>query len=132
MDKGAREYLEAILKAIKTNFFNVEVQDFDFTAKRGYLKVTATYQDFSVSIREVINSKGREYSYYLLSQKNEVILGLDSSPNLHALKLKYGKNFSQHKNEWVPHQHTENKKITELTEEKTIFEFVQMIKSLES
>ena len=48
---------------------------------------------------------GVRYAYYVLDPDNQVVQGFDNSPDIRAIKLKYGAKYRTHLHERVPHQH---------------------------
>jgi hypothetical protein len=48
----------------------------------------------------------RRYAYYVLDVGNRLVQGFDNSPDIRAVKLRYGKDYHQHMHERVPHQHS--------------------------
>lgn len=90
------------------------------------MQVSCTHGDEQVAVTEVLAPAGRKYSYYL-RRGSVILLGLDNASDRSALRLKYGKDFSQHLQELIPHLHGKGKQTVELTGEKTVEDFVQMI-----
>ncbi len=57
-----------------------------------------------------------------------LVQGFDNSPDIRAIKLRYGKDYRQHLQERVPHQHSADDALT-LTEPMNIDAFIAWLKA---
>ncbi|MEN8121455.1 MAG: hypothetical protein ABFS35_13975 [Bacteroidota bacterium] len=126
MEREITKYFDNIINDINNFFSNVEYT-IDRTPHRAILRINATYQDYRVFVTELISKEYRKYNYYLLS-KDYVVVGLDNSQDIRAIKLKYKSIPDSNAERLVPHKHLKNKTILELTEEYTITGFIDWIK----
>jgi len=129
LDREAKRHFEHILNLMHKNFSQVEVTRYDISEERAVLKLRGRHGNRNVFVTEVLISSTRWYSYYLL-RGDYILIGLDNFSDRPALRLKYGEAFIQHLHEPIPHLHTENKERLELTDEKTLDDFVQMVMEL--
>jgi len=114
MDGAAERHFEQILKLAQEFFTEVEIIERDISASRALLHFTAKHQDREISLTEILLSEERRYSYYLL-RENHVLIGMDNARDRAALRLKYGKDFSGHIQERLPHLHSDSKRTIALT-----------------
>ena len=126
MEREAERHLDQILATLEQHFTDIQVKEYDVSASRALLQVVCAFGDMQIAVTEVIAPTVRKYSYYL-RRGSAVLLGLDNAKDHSALRLKYGKNFTHHVQERVPHLHGKNKQTVELTGEKTVEDFVRMV-----
>jgi hypothetical protein len=55
--------------------------------------------------------------------------GFDNSPDPRAIRLKYGRIGKEYANEYIPHLHQDDKNHLSLTEEMTVSDFVDWVKT---
>lgn len=96
---------------------------------RAILTVQGYYGEHRILIRETVAPSARRYAYYILLG-DRVLLGLDNHADRQALRLKFGKDFSVHLHELIPHRHGSDKSTTELTGEWTAEQFLDELDSL--
>ncbi|MDE3088009.1 MAG: hypothetical protein KGJ80_01315 [Chloroflexota bacterium] len=98
---------------------------YEISDTRAVLKFRAQWKGKRIAVTEIAQPAQRSYSYYLLEGRR-LLLGLDNAPDRPALRLKYGKEFTVHLYESVPHLHADPHKL-ELTDEKMFEDFVRMV-----
>lgn len=130
MEPQAQRHFEQILVRARHHFKQVEVFDNTVSEASAVLKFRARWQGKLVAVSEILESDIRWYSYYLLVGER-IGLGLDNYSDRSALRLKYGKEFTRHLYETIPHLHLDNKQKLELTDEKTFDDFVKMVLEFE-
>ena len=92
------------------------------------LEMGGDYGVYQVRLREIWRADGsRKYAYYALRQL-KVVVGFDNASDPRALRLKYGKDYTRHRLELIPHRHTEGKKAIELTDEMDCAAFIVLLK----
>lgn len=92
------------------------------------LEMGGDYGVYQVRLREIWRADGsRKYAYYALRQL-KVVVGFDNASDPRALRLKYGKDYTRHRLELIPHRHTEGKKAIELTDEMDCAAFIVWLK----
>ena len=126
MDNKIRMHFDEIKSVIRRKFSTVEVILDDISIERAILKLKASQGDYVIAITEIVTATDRKYSYYLL-HREQVIIGLDNSPDRKALQLKYGNSYVFHLNEVVPHEHSQGKTSLKLTEEKFFQDFIEIL-----
>jgi hypothetical protein len=96
---------------------------------RAILKIDGQHSPYRIVMKETITSSARRYSYYILVD-NRVMIGLDNHADRHALRLKYGDNFTDHLTELIPHQHGVDKRTVNLTKIWTGEQFLDKLDDL--
>ena len=88
------------------------------------LELRGRYNHYLIEIREILRLDGsRKYAYYIIHE-GQVVAGFDNAADATALRLKYGRDYTQHRLEEIPHYHTSNKQTVELTEEMDCQKFI--------
>ena len=126
MDNEIRMHFDEIKSVVERIFSTVEMILDDISIERAILKLKASKGDYTIAITEIVTATARKYSYYLLHQE-QVIIGLDNSPDRKALQLKYGNSYVSHLNEVIPHEHSQGKKSLKLTAERFFQNFVELL-----
>ena len=127
MESKIRRHFDEIITIAKSLLNNIKIEE-DLSVKRALLKISGKFETFEVNVTEIIDEKKRKYAYYLIN-KGVVEYGCDNAPDIKALKIRYGKDYSKHLNEPIPHSHGKGKNITELTGEIDAKEFFEKIKA---
>jgi hypothetical protein len=119
--------LERIIALAQATFEDVTVIHRDENDFRAVLRLVEQYRDYQVHLREVLRPDGsRKYAYYVI-QAGQVFAGFDNMPDTEALRLKYGNEYSQHRQETIPHFHSQHKQTVELTDEMTAEAFFEWL-----
>jgi len=126
MEGKIRRNFDQIVTAAKSLLKNIKIEE-DISVKRALLKISGKYETFEVKVTEIIDEKKRKYAYYLIN-KGVVEYGCDNAPDIKALKIRYGKDYSRHLHEPIPHSHGKGKKTIELTDEMDAKKFFEKIK----
>ena len=124
MDTAAKRHLEQILISARAAFSDVIVIRHDISEERAILKLECRWETNDIRITEIVTLNVRWYSYYQL-REGKVLRGYDNYSDRPALRLKYGREFTQHLYEPIPHLH-EADEIT-LTDEMTFAEFIAIV-----
>lgn len=127
MEDKIRRHFDQIITSAKSLLNNIKIEE-DISVKRALLKISGKYESFEVKVTEIIDEKKRKYAYYLIN-KGVVEYGCDNAPDIKALKMRYGKDYSEHLHEPTPHSHGKGKKKIELTDEIDAKRFFEKIKA---
>ncbi len=119
MDAAAKRHLEQLLTLARAAFSDVVVIRLDVSEERALLRLKCR-----CGTAEIVTLTTRWYSYYRL-REGKVLRGYDNYSDRPALRLKYGREFTQHLYEPIPHLH-EAGEVT-LTGEMTFVEFVSIV-----
>ena len=126
MESDAAHHLEQILNRVRQVCSNVVVREYDISEQRALLQLTAEFNGYRIAVTEIVRATSRGYAYYLL-RGTLVVIGWDNAPDRLALRLKYGKDFTQHLYQEIPHEH--RGESVALTHEKTMDEFLALVQS---
>ena len=130
MDEAIRSYFEDLRGYINRHFNNVQVVRYSSSNERTLLDVYCSFRSYRIRIFELIDEIGRSYAYYVF-QNDEVIAGFDNAPDGVALRQRYGREFSRHRQERIPHFHGRGKHILSLADEINCEEFLNWLKQLD-
>jgi len=111
-----------IIALARAKLTEVKVEE-QIDPTRAILNIDGRFAEYRVIICETMTPAGRRYSYYVLEQAR-VLFGFDNHADHHSLRLKYGRRFTSHLHELIPHRHGLDKVTTELTEEWTAERFL--------
>lgn len=125
METQTTKYFDNIINKTSAFFVNIKYI-IDKTPQRSIIRMTASYKDYRIFITELLCDEYRKYNFYLL-KGNYVKVGFDNAPDIRAIKLKFNKIPNNDIDKLVPHVHLKNKTILELTDEKTIDDFIDWI-----
>lgn len=78
MERGAQKHLDELIGLLEASFDDVQIIQTRLTEALFLLKARCRYKNFGVIITEIIDSTGRNYSFYLLDG-NTVVVGFDNS-----------------------------------------------------
>jgi len=104
MDEAVRSYFEDLRKYINQHFNNVQIVRYSSTNERTLIDVYCSFRSYRIRIFELIDQVGRSYAYYVF-HNDEIIAGFDNASDGVALRQKYGREFSRHSQERIPHFH---------------------------
>jgi hypothetical protein len=127
MAKPTRSYFETLTNLVQNALDKITLNRLDFNPERVLWEVHGSQGQYHIRFKEVHTKAERLYSYYVI-RNNEVIVGFDNYPDRHVLRQKYGKDFSKHLFEQVPHKHGFCKTTIELTEEINVVMFLKYLK----
>lgn len=94
MEGKIRRHFDQIIISAKSLLNNIRIEE-DISVKRAIIKINGKYESFEVKVTEIIDEKKRKYAYYLIN-KGVVEYGCDNAPDIKALKMRYGKDYSEH------------------------------------
>jgi len=120
--------LDLIIATCRNYFSAINIIRHDIYKSHAILQLEAAYGQYHIRIREILITDGtRKYSYYIFIN-TEIIAGFDNASDPEALRLKYGKNYTQHRLELIPHAHSAGKQTVRLTEELHCVDFLAWVK----
>ena len=127
MERRAAKDLDGLIELLESAFEEVQIIQTRATEALLLLRAQCRYRNFQIKVTEIVDSSGRNYSFYVLAD-NRVVVGFDNSEDRRAQALKYGKrNWKAHHKERVPHQHTYLRASLLLTAEMSIADFVKWL-----
>jgi hypothetical protein len=127
LDTKITDHFADIVKITQINFQQVSYT-IDTTPKRAILRLEGQYRQYRILITELFSDELRKYRYYVL-RDDWVEAGFDNSPDPRAIRLKYGRIGKEYANEYIPHLHQDDKNQLSLTEEMTVSDFVDWVKT---
>jgi hypothetical protein len=127
LDTKITDHFADIVKITQINFQQVSYT-IDTTRKRAILRLEGQYRQYRILITELFSDELRKYRYYVL-RDDWVEAGFDNSPDPRAIRLKYGRIGKEYANEYIPHLHQDDKNQLSLTEEMTVSDFVDWVKT---
>jgi len=129
MAETPSEYLDRVTARFAAEFAPATVTLRDERSDRHLLEMWGEYGSYRVRLLEVVAAGApRKYAYYVL-QDDRVIVGFDNAPDPHVRRLKHGADHAAHLRERIPHRHTANKSLVELTEEMDCAQFAAWVKA---
>lgn len=117
------EYLDDLVTLISRILRQAMVVRRDANPDRAVLDMVARHGSYEIRISEIMDTSGRKYAYYVL-QEGQIVVGFDNTPDVQALRLRFGPEAKQHWGERIPHRHLANKSKIELTDEMTCRAFL--------
>ena len=124
MVSSPTEYLDSLIPAFSQAFKDAIVVERDDRPERCLLEMSGRYGQYRIRLLEIVSPHtSRKYVYYVLDGEH-VVAGFDNTPDVQALKLKYGAKYTDYRSERIPHLHTENKTRVSLTDEMTLVSFI--------
>ncbi|MGE0083321.1 MAG: hypothetical protein AB7S75_02765 [Desulfococcaceae bacterium] len=126
MGQPIQSYFESLKNIVRKTLSYVSFERVEYNPQRALWEIHGTLGVCSIFMKEVFIRKGRMYSYYVI-REGEVAFGFDNYPDRQALQQKYGKEFTYHIDELIPHRHGQNKVSCELTGEMTVEKFLKYL-----
>ncbi|MFZ5908644.1 MAG: hypothetical protein ACOYYU_01355 [Chloroflexota bacterium] len=127
MDEKTSRHFDRIIQLARSSFEQVRYE-VNSTPERSILNLWGEQGQYRIFVTELFSDKIRKYRYYVL-RGEWVEAGFDNSPDLRAIRLKYGKIGKEYAGENIPHLHLDNKSRISLTEEMTFAAFVEWIRT---
>ncbi len=127
MAQPTRDHFAALTARVKSTLDNVSLKRIEYNPQRALWEMHGSLDEFEIRVKEIFSSKGHMYSYYVI-KSSEVVAGFDNYPDRRALRQKYGRAFTAHLDELIPHKHGSRKATLELTEETTLDEFLRYVR----
>ncbi len=126
MEQPTHSYFESLKNLVYKTLRCISSERLEYNPQRSLWEIHGTLGGFDIFMKEVFIRKGRMYSYYVI-REGEVAVGFDNYPDRQALQQKYGKKFTSHIDELIPHRHGQNKTDCELTGEMTVEKFLKYL-----
>ena len=127
MAKPTRRYFEALTALVREVLNEVSFTRMSHNPDRAIWETHGSLECFDIRLKEIFNRSGRMYSYYVIEADN-VTVGFDNYPDRRALRQKYGRDFTAHLSELIPHKHGARKTTLELTSEMSVELFLDYLR----
>lgn len=128
MAPSFKESIEYVIAVAQEAFDNVLILRREARESLAILEINASYGPYKIYLREIWRAdNSRKYAYYVVLE-NRVIVGFDNASDPRALQIQYGKAYTRHRLELIPHRHNQNKQEVALTSEMDCDTFVGWIK----
>ncbi len=124
MAEPTRRYFKTISGLVRNALDRVTLSRLDSNPDRSLWEMHGSVGKFDIRVKEIFSQSGRMYSYYVINE-GKVEVGFDNYPDVHALRRKYGSDFHKHVSELIPHKHGSCKRTMELTEERSVEDFLE-------
>jgi hypothetical protein len=123
------ESIDQVVSLFRAVFEHVAVLRREERTAVAILEMRGDYGAYRVQLQEIWRTGGfRKYAYYVLLP-SKIVTGFDNAADPRALRLKYGPDAGLHQFEPVPHRHTEDKAMLELTDEMDCAAFVTWLRA---
>ncbi len=123
-----KEAIEYVIAITRSTFDDVIILRREERKDLAILEINANYGPNKVYLREIWRAdSSRKYAYYIVLE-SKVIIAFDNAADPRALKLRYGKTYTHHRLEAIPHRHNKNKQEIALTPEMDCDMFIGWIK----
>jgi hypothetical protein len=128
MDRPVGEYLNELIATARETFRDVQVTRRDERPARALIDMEGWWGAYRIIISEIILPDGSiRYAYYVLDADNRLLHGFDNTPDVRAVRLRYGREYRGHLGERTPHQHTADDRLS-LTEPMTLDRFIEWLR----
>ena len=129
MDAEVGRHFAAVIDLARQKLDQVEIVQEDISLARAILELHGLLGSYDIRIKEIFSAEGKLYSYYVLSE-GQVVVGFDNYPDRRVLREKFGRQFTAHLHERIPHRHTQRKSSVEVTEEYGVKRFLEVISEM--
>jgi hypothetical protein len=121
--------LDTLIAKAQATLQNVRLVRRDERPARALIDLEGWWGPYRVIVSEIhLADGGVRYAYYVLDAEDHLVQGFDNSPDIRAIKLRYGKDYRQHLQERVPHQHSAEDALS-LTEPMSLDAFIAWLKA---
>lgn len=105
-------HIETLITQARRLLTDCRIVRHDVGLHRALIDLEGKWRDYRVIISEIHRADNSiRYAYYVLDNNNQLIYGFDNSPDILAIKQKYGPEWKSHIHEEVPHQHDANRQM---------------------
>ena len=129
MAQPTRRYFASLTSLVQEALYKVSFNRLDFNPDRVIWEAHGSLECFDIRLKEIFTRSGRMYSYYII-KGDDVVVGFDNYPDRRALRQKYGRGFTAHLSQLIPHKHGARKTTLELTSEMSVELFLDYIQGL--
>jgi len=128
VDRSVGEYINELIATARATFRDVRVTRRDERPARALIDMEGWWGAYRIIISEIILSDGSiRYAYYVLDADNRLVHGFDNTPDVRAVRLRYGREYRHHLGERTSHQHTTDDRLS-LTEPMTLGRFIEWLR----
>lgn len=122
------EYFETIIRKAKDFFGDVQIERYEIGDLHGLLDFECRWKHYRIIISEIHRRDGSwRYAYYVLDNENKIVHAFDNSPDISAVKQKYGSDWAPHFHEEIPHEHDGSGNILLSSTSLSFAEFVSWV-----
>jgi hypothetical protein len=126
VDAEIGRHFAAVIDLARQKLDQVEIVQEDISPSRAILELHGLLSSYDIRIKEIFSAEGKLYSYYVL-REGQVVVGLDNYPDRRILRERFGRQFSAHLHERIPHRHGQGKSSVEATEEYSVQRFFELV-----
>jgi len=126
MAQPTQRYFATLTTLVEDALDKISLNRLHFSPDRVIWEVHGSLAKFDIRIKEIFNPSGRRYSYYVI-RAGKVVVGFDNYPDRRALRRKYGRDFTTHLSELIPHKHGVRKTTLALTEAMRVDAFLDYL-----
>ena len=124
MDFPVGEHIDRLIAVAQANLSNMRIVRRDERPARALIDLEGQWGIYRIIISEIILPGGDiRYAYYVLDADNCLVHGFDNTPDVRAIKQRYGRDYRQHLGERIPHKHDASD-VLSLTEPMTLESFI--------
>ena len=127
MARTGEGILDCLVSLIRGNFQQVRILHCEARTDFLHIEAYGNHRGFRVRLLQVVKGRQLKYAFYVL-KGDSIITGFDNAVDWRAIKLKYGKDYTRHLKERVPHQHTYLRAELRLTSEMDVLAFVKWLR----
>lgn len=99
-------HFETIIGKSKEFFDVVSVKRYEIGDSHALIELEGQWRQYRTIISEIHRQDGSwRYAYYVLDSENKIIHAFDNSPDITAVKRKYGSDWKSRFHEEIPHEH---------------------------
>ena len=129
MDAKVGRHFATVIDLARQKLDQVEIVQEDTSPARAILELHGLLGSYDIRIKEIFSAEGKSYSYYVL-REGQVVVGFDNYPDRRILREKFGRQFTAHLHERIPHRHGQGKSSVEVTEEYDVQRFLEVISEM--
>ena len=129
MDAEIGRHFAAVIDLARQKLDQVEIVQEDISPARAILELHGLLGSYDIRIKEIFSAEGKLYSYYVL-REGQVVVGFDNYPDRRILRERFGRRFTAHLHERIPHRHGQRKGLVEVTEEYDVNRFLEIISKM--
>ena len=108
-----REHIERLIEQAKSFLTDISILRYDIGNSRAIIDLEGYWKEYRIIVSEIHRvDRNVRYAYYVLNKYNKVVNAFDNSPDIMAIKQKYGLNWKSCIHSEIPHQHDSEGNIT--------------------
>lgn len=100
------KHFETLISRAKEFFDAISIGRHEIGSSHALIELEGIWKQFRVIISEIHRQDGSwRYAYYILDSENKIVHAFDNSPDISAVKQKYGLDWKSDFHEEIPHEH---------------------------